>query len=367
MERPDHPAATNAETGGADAEPRGATAEPGGADAAGGGRSDGTTGGGEDRHRVLSWLDEDDPPPPEEPPPAFPPYPAPLFEQPPYVEPPYAEPPDGKRPYSEPPDSEPPDGGAVGAVGRGRSRRLFTRTAVVVAVAVLTTAIIAVMYVTELGPWGRVPGDDGRDRVAAAPRDGLGRADLDLVTGTASVTVRGGGTGDDLYRITTPEGGRAVPEVIREGDRFTLRLVPNGRDGPDTVDIRLSDAVSWRLRLAGGAAVRRVDATGLPLLRGLEIEGGSTRTELDLPEPTGTVPIRLAGGVDKLSVRLPTGAGARLLVGAGAGRVTIDGRIREGVAAGRVLGTLGWEKSKLRYEIELTTGASTVTVGRRDR
>lgn len=255
------------------------------------------------------------------------------------------------------PDAARPDG----------ARWRVARTPVflaVIAVVLISAALVLVGQRLS----GRLDGGgaDGAARTVSAPLGGLRRAEFELVSGVRKVTVRGGTAAGDLYRISTPRGGGTVPQVERRGTRIALRLVPSGRNGPDEVDILLNRRVAWDLRLTGGAAVRVVDASGFGL-RGLAVSTGSTRTELSLPKPAGRVPIRLAGGVDTLSVRLPAGVHARVVIGEGAGRVVIDGRIRDGVAAGRLLGTVGWQRSKRRYDIELQAGASTVTVRREAR
>lgn len=308
--------------------------------------------------RVLSWLDEDDPPPPEEPPPSLPGSPVPEQSG-------------GPLPWPVPgyDDELSAPGRPTDRVGAGS---LWARRRLVLGARVLAAAAVLALVSTGLYLAGlRLAQGDSDDRrgaarIVSAPLTGLDRADFELASGATKVTVRGGAADDALYRISTPENGGTVPEVVRRGGRVVLRLVRTGRAGPDEVDIQLSGRVSWTVRLTGGAATRVVDASRLAL-RGLTVSTGSTRTELSLPKPTSRVPIRLAGGFDTVAVQLPVGVPARLTVGKGAGRVVIDGRIREGVAAGRILGTVGWQRSLRRYEIDLTAGASTVTVQRPGR
>jgi hypothetical protein len=295
--------------------------------------------------RALPWLDEDAPPPPAEPPPQLGrPFPTPAG--------PAATTPDpGVRPEVKQHAAPPPAGSL-------RRRPLIIAAAVLAVVVLAVVAVTAISYVLE-----NRRSDSGGARTVSAPLDGRDRSNFELVTGTTTVTVRGGDLAGDLYRISTPAGASAVPEVVQGNDRLTLHLVPSGRKGPAEVSIELSSAVAWDLRLTGGAAVRVVDATALKVTR-LAVAGGSTRTELSLAAPEGMVPINITEGLGELTVRRPGEIPARVRVGGGAGRVVLDDEVHGGVGAGTVLTTEDWTGAPNRYDIDLAAGAASVTVAR---
>jgi len=265
--------------------------------------------------------------------------------------------------------------GATPAV-TGRRRRWRTPAIAIVLVAALIGAAAALPWSagrapqTGTLPWSpSAPADtSGAGATAAgtvitAPRADVTRANLELLSGTTAVSLRRGAGKGDLYRIATPDGGSTVPTVLHEQGRLMVDLVDSGRSGPDTVDIQLNPQVTWDLRFTGGAVVRLLDLSGLSV-SGLVMTGGSARTELTLPAPDGTVPVRMVGGVGEFTVRLPQNIPVQVRIGGGAGTATLDNQVRTGVAAGTVLATPDWATATHRYDIDVASGASTVTVVR---
>jgi hypothetical protein len=55
---------------------------------------------------------------------------------------------------------------------------------------------------------------------------------------------------------------------------------------------------------------------------------------------------------------------AQVIVGGGAGYLTVDGQTRTGVAGGTVLATPGWSTARSRFDVDATAGVSELTVGR---
>jgi hypothetical protein len=105
-----------------------------------------------------------------------------------------------------------------------------------------------------------------------------------------------------------------VPDVkAREGVvtiRYARRLwgLVSGRQG--AAEVALSVAVPWRIVIQGGAS--QIEALlGRLDLAGLEVTGGLSTIRLDLPVPSGVVPIRISGGASEIIVRRPAGVAAR--------------------------------------------------------
>ncbi|MDR7278738.1 hypothetical protein [Catenuloplanes atrovinosus] len=245
------------------------------------------------------------------------------------------------------------------ATGRPRRRGLLLVAAAVVAVAVAGGGLAAVRGVPglSLAAAGNGP------HTIAAPLDGRERFTFDLVSGVTSVSVTSADLGGDLYRISTPQDSGLRPEAIDQGDRVMLQMAETGDSGPSLVQIRLSSAVTWDLRLTGGATEHVVDF-GEGRLAGFDVLGGATRLELTLPAPEGTVRLKVSSGISQLVVRAPEDAPSRLRFEAGADSVTLLGDARGRVAPNSRFTPKAWEGAENRYDIAITGGVGTFTLER---
>jgi hypothetical protein len=243
-----------------------------------------------------------------------------------------------------------------------RPRWLLIGGAALVGVLVLAlVAVIALSVVAEVLD----SGDDGRgDRVVTGPHAGRTEATVELLSGVTAVTVRAVDLGGPLYRVRTPADGRHVPQVTDRDGLVQVQLSETGRAGPSTVEIQLSTATRWHVRLVGGATRQTVDLSAGRVAE-VEFVGGATSVDLTLPRPAGTVPVRMVSGVATWAVHLPGGVPAQVFVGSGAGTVTLDGATRTGVAAGTTVTGDGWAGATDRYEVTASGGMSTFTLDRR--
>ncbi|MFF5055953.1 hypothetical protein ACFY1S_22505 [Micromonospora sp. NPDC000663] len=196
------------------------------------------------------------------------------------------------------------------------------------------------------------------EQTMTAPLAGRQRATFVLVDGVSSFDLRVAELGDDLYRISG-EGVAARPEM--RGETVRLGLAGTGASGVKAVRVLLNERVAWRLKLTGGVSGQVVDLTRARLL-GVELAGGSSRTEVLLPVIDGTVVVRLSGGTSQLDVRVPGTPPVRVRVGAGAGSVVVGDERWNGVGAGSLLGAPGWDRSTDRLYLDLVAGANSVTV-----
>ncbi|HEX8632173.1 MAG TPA: hypothetical protein VF755_28775, partial [Catenuloplanes sp.] len=207
---------------------------------------------------------------------------------------------------------------------------------------------------------GQAP-DPAAAHTVSAPRNGRDEASFDLVNGTTTVKLHTGDLGDDLFRVETPVGSDVLPRPVEQGDRVQLHLVDSGEDGPGSVDITLNSQVRWALRLTGGAAEHVIDMSEGEL-SGLEILGGATRVELNLPEPDGTMRVKMTGGVNEFAVGTPAGTPVRLRIGSGAAQVVLDGKTHRGIAPGRVFVPTRWGHADDRVELDAVAGVGTLTL-----
>jgi hypothetical protein len=183
---------------------------------------------------------------------------------------------------------------------------------------------------------------------------------FDLVGGAESVTVRSAELGKQLYRIATPPDGALLPRVDDDGTRVRLALEPTGHSGPATVDVQLSSAVRWQLRLAGGGLAEVVDFRS-GRLGGLELAAGAGRIELSVPPPDGTMAVRFGGGAGQIMIHTPAGAPSRIRFGRNvtAGSVTVDGLA---LPSGTDYTAKTWAEVPNRYDIEVLGGVAMLAV-----
>ncbi|MET8552996.1 hypothetical protein [Micromonospora zamorensis] len=253
--------------------------------------------------------------------------------------------PDGTRPDGTRPDGTRPDGVLPGDAGR---------------------------------PGGADPdsagGRPGGGELLTAPLAGRQKSTFVLADGLSSFDLGVADLGDDLYRISSPAGSGVLGRPTVLGETVRLEVVKSGASGTRALRVVLNERVAWRLQLVGGVSSQVLDLTRARLL-GVELAGGSSRTEILLPPITATstgnasnpdsssiMTVRLTGGTSQLDIRAAGETPVRVRVGAGAGSVLVRDDRWDGVAAGAVLSTAGWDRSAARLFLDLVAGANTVTV-----
>jgi len=188
-------------------------------------------------------------------------------------------------------------------------------------------------------------------------------ASFSLINAADVVRVTVGDLGPDLFEVSTPAESKVVPQVDVDGSTVVAGLRGTGRAGPGLVTVVLSDDVRWGVRLAGGASDQNVNLTGGPG-GDVEFSAGTTRAEVSLPSASGTQRVVLGGGASQLLVNLTGTAPVRVAAKDGAGEVTVDGQTKSGVPGGTVYTAPGWETAAARFDIDATSGVSSVTVAR---
>jgi hypothetical protein len=112
--------------------------------------------------------------------------------------------------------------------------------------------------------------------------------------------------------------------------------------------------------LRGGVSSWAADLRTIRL-ESFELRGGASKIELTLPFPIGIVPIRIQGGMTRMSLLRPRGVAAGIEVRGGVSEVLVDGEMIKG--AGQLSRqTPGAADSPDRYEIEVAGGASKVSI-----
>jgi hypothetical protein len=94
----------------------------------------------------------------------------------------------------------------------------------------------------------------------------------------------------------------------------------------------------------------------------IEISGGTSESELSLPRPRGTSTLRLSGGASRLTIRRPRGTAMQVSVRGGASNLVFDAQRLGAVGGTTRLSTPGWADTPDRWSLELTGGASDLSV-----
>lgn len=163
-----------------------------------------------------------------------------------------------------------------------------------------------------------------RPTTVAAPLPG----DFELVTGVTDLVVRTADLDGSNFSVSGPAEGTFTDGTLR------LSASQNGGSGP--VEVSLSDARIWRLRVGAGTKSVTLDL-GAGAVSRIDLDGGAERMDITLGRLSGVLPIRMAGGVSTWLIRTATEVPVRVLVGSGAGDVVLYGKHSGGTGAGTTL------------------------------
>jgi len=199
---------------------------------------------------------------------------------------------------------------------------------------------------------------------------GLTAATLDLSYNGATVDIQAGSLGDSLYqaRVDYP-GSDDPPTISLDHESGTLAISESSRFAPlrffgatrRHVVITLTDRIPWTIKIGGGLANAHLDLRRLQLAK-VEISGGASRVEAQLPSPKGTVPIAVSGGVSNLTLRAPAGVEWHVAVSGGVSGLRINGSFHATIGGDFEQQSPGYAAASDRVDIEISGGASHVDV-----
>jgi hypothetical protein len=89
---------------------------------------------------------------------------------------------------------------------------------------------------------------------------------------------------------------------------------------------------------------------------------GASSFRVELPEPSGTVPVRIAGGASEIVVLRPPGVAARVRLKGWASQFTFDDQTFGAVGSDVRLQSPGYEDAAGRYDVEVSGSASDLTL-----
>ena len=202
--------------------------------------------------------------------------------------------------------------------------------------------------------------DAGGPSEFAAPTGGLDSARLVFKSGANEMLLRGSTDFGDLYRA---KFDGPVPQVrLRDG---VVSIQYKGRFQWDwrgrRADVALNANVPWDVEVIGGSNKLQGKLTSVDL-RSFSLTGGASQLRLMLGRPTGIVPIQLIGGASNARFERPAGVAVQLKLSGGAGGVEFDGQKQGSTAGHNLLETSGASESPDRFVIEVTGGASRISV-----
>jgi DNA-binding MarR family transcriptional regulator len=220
-------------------------------------------------------------------------------------------------------------------------------------------------YVAPLGEVtrGRLVFASGAPRVALnfAPLGPRATARVIMETAASRLRFDGAAPAGELVRASF-DGPR--PDVRTSGGVVTIRYrrqaiaAFSGRQAR----IALAAGIPWTIEIDGGITDMSGSLAAVSLA-GLEVAGGANHVAVDLPAPSGSVPVRLAGVASSVRFRRAAAVPVALVVQGGVAHLWLDGKRHAQVAGRHRFVSPGFETSPDRYEIEVLGGASEVRIG----
>ena len=216
------------------------------------------------------------------------------------------------------------------------------------------------------------PVSGGGSQDFKAPLGTLEKAELSLEFGATTVDVHTDALGDDLFQAHfeySPGEPPPTATVDRGTGMVTLRQNPHfnpfaiSGSHHDRVVVRLNNRVPWKVRISGGASQMGLNLSN-GKVTGVGISGGASQMDVTLPAPHGTVRVAISGGASQMHIRTASGTAARITVTGGVGTLQVNDSRQTGVGQ-LTLATPGYDSTADRYDIQITGGASDVTLDTR--
>ncbi|UQU61742.1 cell wall-active antibiotics response protein [Couchioplanes caeruleus] len=202
--------------------------------------------------------------------------------------------------------------------------------------------------------------------VLTGPNDNVRKASFHLSGDAATVIVRTADLDDTLYRISAASDSAVVPSATFGAGTVRATLRDSGRRGTATVTVTLAVGVRWFLDISSDLRLGDIDVSGGELTRVL-LAGDAADIHLTLPQPAGTLPVRVSGGINRLRITVPGAAPVRIRARRGAGQATLDGRTVAGVARNTSFESPRWRRGGTGIDVDAVHGLGAVTVHRSDQ
>jgi DNA-binding MarR family transcriptional regulator len=217
----------------------------------------------------------------------------------------------------------------------------------------------------ELVQWQGVPLDERE--IFSAPLENQERGRLIVSCGTSRLTVRANEERAQLYQARfegpVPKVNvKPVPGVQGKEEIVSIhypRRLLGVSEKQGEAEVKLSGAIPWRIVIHGGAA--EVVVGGLDLA-GLEVIGGFHTIRLDLPAPSGVVPIRISGGASEIAMRRPVGVAVRMKLKGWVSQLALDEQTLTGAGNNLQLHSPSLDPATPYYDLEIKSYAHSVVI-----
>lgn len=203
--------------------------------------------------------------------------------------------------------------------------------------------------------------DGSAQRTVSAPLGNRKVASFELLAGVSTVQVSMKDLGGDLYRISTPADAGIKPSPAIKGDDVQLQVDRDGSGTGGQIQVVLSTAVRWQLKFSGYADEQQIDLSG-GKVSSVEMIAGMHKADLQLPKPSGTVPVTITGAVDQLALRSPADNPVRVKVGGGATDVVAGSRKLHDIEPGSTLTPKDWKEYSDRYDVTAAAAIGSLSV-----
>jgi len=201
----------------------------------------------------------------------------------------------------------------------------------------------------------------GKQGIFSAPLLDLASGRLVVSSGVSRLTLRTDEAMAELYQARFE--GPAPSVTVKDGlvtIRYPRRLWVLGGE-QRMAEITLNTAIPWWIVIQGGASMVEARLDGLNLA-GLEVTGGLSMTHLELPDPSGVVPIRISGGASEILVQRPQGVAARAHLKGWVSTFIFDDQTFSDMGNNVWLQSSDFDPTASYYDIEVASSASMVTI-----
>jgi hypothetical protein len=234
--------------------------------------------------------------------------------------------------------------------------------ATVIGLAATAVIVVAAVVYAALAPSTAF----GTQHVSSSERiGGLSAGILELNYSAASVSIRAGALGDNLYQagIDYP-AGENPPAVSVDQQTGTVAINDNSNFGgfhffgsnKRRLSMTLTTHVPWTIRLSSGATDLKLDARELQLTN-LQITGGASSVDGRLGTAKGTVGVNITGGASSISLQIPSGSQWSVSVSGGVSSVTVNGQSSGGIGDFTKQSS-GYSGATDRFDIRVSGGVS---------
>ncbi|MDQ3793092.1 MAG: cell wall-active antibiotics response protein [Actinomycetota bacterium] len=203
--------------------------------------------------------------------------------------------------------------------------------------------------------------NDSRVREVLAPLGSASSGRLMFARGAANVTLSVDPLMEELFRARF-DG--PLPEVHAQDGDVTIRYPRTFHPfewRKRAAEVTLNGSIPWGIEFRGGLSGLDADLSGLGL-GSFEVIGGASKVAVTLPRPSDTVTLRVSGGASNVTINRPAGVAVRVRVSGGATGLALDDQ-RFGAIGGETrLQTPDYEGAADRYDVEVSGGASGLTV-----